>query len=211
MWRESTLNPRVWESGIVATWDTVHYYNDQGAGVGGFGLGQWTNTQEAQGVAWRLRDFYDWTVAQGKDIYNGNTQLDYILYEDVWFNVSHVGSNAQTLTEFLETDSTNLDGLVTDFLANWEGVPGDALELRKQYARRTFEYIRQHKDDDPDTVRWQSSSNYIIPESETLNNALCFYFYFQGYDPGGGPGPGPGPSGKGKKMPLWMMLKRWPY
>lgn len=185
-WRESSLNPNIWESGIVATWDTVHYYDAQGNGVGGYGLGQWTNTQEATGVAWRLRDFYDWTIANGLDITQGNTQLQYILYEDVWFNVSHVGSNAQTLTEFLTTTSTNLDGLVEDFLANWEGVPGDALALRIGWAHQVFDYLREHKDDDPATVSWQSSSNWVLPESETLNNALCYYFYFQGFDPGGG-------------------------
>ena len=187
MWRESTLNPRVWESGIVANWDTVHYYDSQGRGVGGFGLGQWTNTQEAGGViAYRLRDFYDWTIDNGLNIEDGNTQLQYILHENVWFNVSHVGSNAQTLTDFLTTTSTDLDGLTEDFLANWEGVPGDALSERIQHAHDILDYIRAHQNDDPDTIAWQSSSNYIIPESETLNNSLCFYFYFQGFDPGGG-------------------------
>lgn len=206
---ESSLNPKVWESGIVATWDTVHYYNDQGWGVGGFGLGQWTNTRESGGrIAWRLRDFYDWTVAQGKDIYNGNTQLDYIVYENVWFNVSHVGSNAQTLTQFLETTSTNLDGLVEDFLANWEGVPGDQLATRIQYAHEIFDYIRQHENDDPATIAWQASNNYVLPLSETMNNALCYYFYFQGYDPGGDPGPGPGPApGDGSKSKFWLYMR----
>lgn len=183
---ESSLNPNIWESGITASWDTVHYYDQQGNGIGGYGLGQWTNTQEPYGIAWRLRDFYDWTVANSKDITNGNTQLDYMVYEDIWFNVSHVGSNAQTLTEFLTTDSTNLDGLTEDFLANWEGVPGDQLATRIQYAHEIFDYIRQHENDDPALVAWQVSSNWILPLSETLNNALCYYFYFQGFDPGGG-------------------------
>ena len=201
MWRESTLNPRVWESGIPVTWDTVHYYDAQGRGIGGFGLGQWTNTQESSGIAWRLRDFHDWCVANNKDIYSGNTQLDYILYEDIWFNVSHVGSNAQTLQEFLQTDSTNLPGLTEDFLANWEGVPGDALTERIQHAETIIAYIRQHMNDDPSTVHWQSSSDYVIPVNETLNNALCFWFYFQGYDPGPGPSPGSGGSN------FWIYLK----
>ena len=209
MWRESTLNPRVWESGIPVPWDTVHYYDSQGRGIGGFGLGQWTNTQEYSGIAYRLLDFYNWTIANNLDIYNGNTQLQYIVHENVWFNVSHVGSNAQSLTEFLETTSTNLDGLTEDFLANWEGVPGDALAERIQHAHEIFAYIRQNIGVDPESLEWQSSSNYIIPVSETLNNALCYYFYFQGFDPGGDPTPGPTPTPTtSKKMPLWMYLKR---
>ena len=211
---ESSLNPRVWESGVVATWDTVHYYNSQGWGIGGFGLGQWTNTRESSGIAWRLRDYYDWCVSKGYDPYDGNAQLEYIVHENVWFNVSHVGSNAQTLTQFLQTTSTNLDGLVEDFLANWEGVPGDQLATRIQYAHEIFDYIRAHENDDPDTIAWQASTNYILPLSETMNNSLCYWFYFQGYDPGGdpnpptpGPGPDPGPPKKGK-MPLFMYLRR---
>lgn len=211
---ESSLNPKVWESGIPVSWDTVHYYNSQGWGIGGFGLGQWTNTRESGGIAYRLLDFYNWTIANNKDIYNGNTQLDYILYENVWFNVSHVGSNAQTLTQFLETTSTNLDGLVEDFLANWEGVPGDHLSERIQYAHTFLDYFREHADDDHTTLAWQSSSYYIIPLSETMNNSLCYYFYFQGFDPGPGPGPTPPipptPSDF-TKMPIWMYLKRLPF
>lgn len=204
---ESSLNPNIWESNIVCTWDTVHGTNEQGYPYGGYGLGQWTNTVEQGGVvAWRLRDMYDWCVANDKDITNGNTQLEYLVHENVWYNVSHVGSNAQTLTEFLETDSTNLDGLVEDFLANWEGVPGDQLATRIQYAHEIFDYIRAHENDDPDTINWQSSSTWILPLSETLNNALCYYFYFQGYDPGGDP-----TKKKKKGMPLWMMLKRMRY
>ena len=209
MWRESSLNPKVWESGVPATWDTIHYYDQHGWGIGGFGLGQWTNTREASGIAWRLRDFYDWTVANNLDIYDGNTQLQYIVYEDVWYNVSHVGSMAQTLTEFLQTTSVDLAGLTEDFLANWEGVPGNALDERIQHANVVFNYLRAHANDDPDTIAWQSSNNYILPENETLNNALCFYFYFQGYDPGGHPTPPipPAPT-EPHKMPLWMYLRR---
>ena len=219
MWQESSLNPRVWESGIVVPWDTVHYWDSQGRGVGGFGLGQWTNTQESGGIAWRLLDYYNWAIGKGYDPYDGNAQLEYIGIENngrgVWFNISHVGSNAQTYEQFLATDSTNLDGLVEDFLRNWEGgVPGTdiyKLEVRIQHAHDIFAYIRQHENDDPSTIAWQSSSNYIIPVSETLNNSLCFWFYFQGYDPGGDPTPTPTPTTRTGKMPLWMYLKRLPF
>ena len=207
MWRESSLNPNIWESGIPATWGTIHYYNAQGDGVGGYGLGQWTNTREQYGIAWRLRDFHDWCVANNLDITDGYTQLQYILYEDVWFNTSHVGSNAQNLTEFLETTSTDLDGLVVDFLANWEGVPGDALAERQQHARDVLAYLREeipHYDPDTDVILWQGDSDWIIPVADTLHNTLCYYFYFNGYDPG------PAPM-KRKGMPLWMMLRRIPY
>lgn len=214
MWWESVgLNPTVWESNIPANWDTLHYYNQQGYGVGGFGLGQWTNT--GSGDAMRLERMHNWMVANNKDIYNGNDQISYLLVEryngrdeGVWFNSWHTGSNAQTLHEFLETTSTDIDGLTADFLANWEGVPNDHLTERRQYARQILDYIRAHINDDPSTISWQVSSSWQLPVSETLNNALCIYFFLQGYDPGPGPGPTPGTR---KKMPLWMYLKRIPF
>lgn len=199
---ESSLNPNIWESNSPQTWDTI-WNDDAGYGVGGYGLGQWTNVRFSNGtVSWRLRDMHDWCVANNKDITNGNSQLEYLIHENVWFNVSHVGSNAQTLTEFLESNSTNLDGLVEDFLANWEGVPGNQLATRIRYAHDIFDHIRANENVDPSTISWQSSSTWVLPLSETMNNALCYYFYFQGYDPGGGP------SIKKNGMPLWMMLKR---
>lgn len=212
MW-ESHINPTVWQSHIPANWDTIHYTNEQGYGVGGFGLGQWTNT--GSGEAMRLERMHDWMIANNKDIYNGNDQIAYMLYEiyngnvgGVWFNSWHTGSNAQTLHEFLETDSTNLEGLTADFLANWEGVPNDYLAERQQYAREIIAYIRDHINDDPTQVNWQVSNDWILPVSEQFNNCLCVYFFLQGYDPGPGPGPTPG---KSKKMPLWMYLKRIPF
>lgn len=210
---ESSLNPRIWESNIPATWDTVHYYNSQGYGVGGYGLGQWTNTQESSGVSWRLKDMYDWATAQGYSMDDGNAQLEYTLIEPyggrnegVWFNVTHYGSNAQTLRQFMETTSTDLDGLTRDFLANWEGVPDDHLSERQAYAREILAHIRAHINDDPSTIQWQSSTSWILPLSETMNNALCYYFYYQGYDPGPGPGPGPEPTKKKK----WFFLSLKP-
>lgn len=208
---ESSLNPTVWESRIPADWDTLHYFNEQGYGVGGFGLGQWTNT--GSGMAMRLERMHDWMVSNNKDIYSGNDQMSYLLVEryngrdeGIWYNTWHTGSNAQTLYEFLETDSTDLDGLTADFLANWEGVPNDHLSERRQYAHEILDYIRLHINDDQETLNWQVSSDWILPVSETLNNALCIYFFLDGYDPG--PGPSPGTK---KKMPLWMYLRRIPF
>lgn len=209
---ESSLNPTVWESHVAQNWNTMHYYVD-GVGYGGFGLGQWTNTGSGEGM--RLERMHDWMVANNKDIYNGNDQIEYMLYEiyqgqvgGVWYNSWHTGSNAQTLHEFLETSSTDLDGLTADFLANWEGVPNNRLAERRQYAHEILDYIRAHINDDPSQLQWQISSDWTLPVSETLNNALCVYFFLQGYDPGPGPGPTPG---KSKKMPLWMYLKRIPF
>lgn len=214
---ESSMNPNIWESDDPQTWDTMWHRNEHGDGVGGYGLGQWTNT--GAGEAMRLQRMYNWCVANGKDITNGNSQLNYMCVETyngvdggLWYNSYHQGSNAQTLAEFLQTDSTNLDGLVADFLANWEGVPNDHLSERQAYARQNLQYIRDHINDDPSTLQWQTTGTWIIPEAMQLNNVLCTYFYMQGYDPGPGPGPGPGPTPTGRrKMPIWMYLKRLPF
>lgn len=208
--RESGVNPAIWESLIVPsdTFSHVHSRTPEGYGVGGYGFGQLTNTQEQNGVAWRLRDYYDWCVANNHSVTDGNEQMNYIVnVEQVWMNSSSKRGSYTTIQEFLASTSTNLEDLTWDWLACWEGVPGDAFSERYQFALQAYQYIYQHQNDDPNDYSWIQGNFYMSTE-QTLNNVMCMYFYFDGYTPD--PGPGPSPSGSSRKMPFWMYLKS-PY
>lgn len=204
-YRESNLQPGVWESLVVADWDTLHYTDDRGFGVGGYGLGQWTNT--GSGDAMRNLNRHNWMIGAGYQDDDGVGQLAYFIHENIWYytpSLSH--TNTRTLEEFLNTDNTNLRDLVWDFLAFWEGVPGDVYEERVSNAEYYISYLIEHASDDPTQYQWTTENNYQSKE-QSLNNLMCIYFGLNGYVP---PGPGPGPTPtKKKKMPLWFYLRKF--
>ena len=194
--QESGINPGIWE-GLVQPSDTFwHVHTD---GYGGYGLGQLTNTMESAGVAWRLLDYYQWVVSVGYAPYDGNAQLEYYFnVEQVWFNDPVTRGNYTTIQQFLNTSSTNIPDLVWDFLANWEGVPGDHYNDRVNYANTVYSYIQQHYQDNPSSYTWIQGNRNLDPP-ERLNNAMCMYFALQGLPPGPGPGPGPSPAADRKR------------
>lgn len=182
--RESGVNPGIWESLIVPSDTFYHVY--QGDGIGGYGFGQFTNTQESGGIGWRCRDYYLWCVANNKAPDDGSAQMEYILtVERVWYNSSQQRGSYTNIDQFVSSTSTNLNDLVWDWLASWEGVPGDAYQERLTFANKALTHIRQHKDDDPSSYRWVTG-NFYTSESQMLNNVMCMYFYFEGYSPSSG-------------------------
>lgn len=201
--RESTVNPGIWESLIVPS-DSVPWYHVYvvGQGIGGYGLGQWTNWKNPNtgAISWRTKNLYDWLTANGFSPDSGDGQLTYMIYEGVWANSSQTRGNYTSLFEFLNSDSTNLSDLVWDFLANWEGVPGNAFQERLNYATQFYQYIQEHKNDNPNDYSWIAKNGYLT-ESEKLNNVMCMYFYFSNGDPT------PPYVKPINKLPLWMMVR----
>lgn len=193
---ESICNPGVWESqykpllqdGVTINWS--YMYNNN---TGGFGLGQWTNTGSGDGM--RLLRLHNWCVdnnlhGDSQDIQDGylhkenhgEVQLEYFIYENLWFNKSHsqgVIGNYSTLTEFLETDITDIPTLVNDFMLNWEGWDGhvDAhIPVRIEAAEIALEYIQEHYLDNPNDYEWVTLNGYL-PRTQWLNNVMCIYFW----------------------------------
>ena len=208
--RESGVNPGIWESLVVPSDTFYHIY--QYDNIGGYGFGQFTNVEDpvTHVVSWRCRDYYLWCTQNGHATGDGNAQLEYIInVERVWMtdNPSRLGFRTQA--EFWNTTSTDLDNLVYDWLSQWEGVPGDNLAERQQAARRFYQYIYDHRNDNPNDYQW-ISDNFYTSDAQMLNNVMCMYFYLNGFtpDPGPGPGPGPGPTPTGRQMPFWFYLKR---
>ena len=174
-WRESNVNPGIWESLIPMYWDYQYEYTNRG----GYGLGQWTNVGTPYG---RLYNLHTWVTSNGYADGDGNGQLEDILHEDTWYNNGYGRLGFTTLEEFLTSTSTDLPNLVWDFLAQWEGVPGDAYNERLNNAYVCLDYIIQHQNDDPSQYSWISVNNYLS-QSQILNNVMMVYFFFGGYGP----------------------------
>lgn len=170
-WRESGVNPQVWESLIPCAWDFQYDYTNKG----GYGLGQWTNVGTPHGRLWHL---HEWVNENGYEDGDGYGQLEYLLVENVWSNSSQSRLDYSSLAEFLESDSTDLDDLVWDFLANWEGVPGDHYEERCEYAQTVLDYLNEHEHD-TEQFEWIASNTYL-PTSDRLNNAMVIFQYMSG-------------------------------
>lgn len=184
--RESSVNPGIWESKIVPSdpipWYHIYRYDN----IGGYGFGQFTNTSGPGGGGFRCGDYYNWCVANGKSPDDGNAQMDYIVnVERVWYNAPSQRGSYTTIQQFMESTSTNLADLTWDWLASWEGVPGDAYSERYEFAQIAFSYIQQHQNDDPAQYSW-ISGNFYCSQAQMLNNVMCMYFYFQGYTPSTG-------------------------
>lgn len=194
-WQESGVNPGIWESLIPCAWDFQYDFTHKG----GFGVGQWTNYGTSHGRCYNL---HEWVTSNGYADGDGTGQMLFLVHEDYWVNSSHKRGNYTTLSEFLSSTSTDLGTLVWDFLACWEGVAGNAYENRLSHAQTYLNYIRQHMDDDPSQYSWVSANRYLS-EAETLNNVMCVYFHFYGYNID----PKPDPSTWKRSMPVWMMCR----
>lgn len=191
--RESNINPGLWESLRPTSWDHQYAYD----GVGGFGLGQWTNVGTPHGRCWNL---HEWVTSNGYQDGDGNGQLAFIVHEDYWTNSSQKRGNYNNLTEFLQTDSTNLSDLTWDWCACWEGVPGNHFSERLEAAELIYQYFLAHMNDSSLDYTWISKNNYLTWD-EMYNNAMCVLFWMSG---------GaivPPPLAGRKKMPIWMMLR----
>lgn len=196
--RESGVNPGIWESLTPTTWD--HEYNYDG--IGGFGLGQWTNVGTPYGRCYNL---HEWVTSNGYVDGDGNGQLAFLIHENYWTDSNSIFGYA-TLTDFLSSTSTDIDALTAEFLACWEGVPGNALEERQQAARAFYSYIDAHKTEPSSSWNWTSGNFYLgYLSNDQYANVMCAYWFLNGYVPPG-PGPAPGPK-KRKGMPIWMMIR----
>lgn len=177
--RESGVNPGIWESLIPCAWNYQYEYT----GKGGYGLGQWTNVGTTDGRLWRL---HSWVTQNGYGDGSGPGQIAYIPVEGYWNgNYNGTGDNAQTrgsygsLSAYLNSDSTNIADLVWDFLANWEGVPGDNYNERLGYAQNFLAYLQEHSGE---SGSWTSRNNYLST-SEMNNNVLAIYNLLSGEIP----------------------------
>lgn len=171
-WRESTIN-----SGLTEV------------GGGGYGIFQWTGT--------RRNSLEDWLTNNGYTIDSPIGQLQYLIVEDSWQGTF---KGISSLSDFLNSTSTDISMLTEAFMTCWEipGVP--ELQQRIEYANRCYNYIQAHAND-TNITEWYTTTRYLT-ENQTLNNAVLMYRY---YSAGGGGG---GTSHRGNKLPIWLMCRR---
>ena len=189
---ESTVNPGIWETLIPSQFDHEYEYD----GIGGYGLGQWTNVGTSHGRLWNL---YQYALANSADPSDGGIQLKFMLEENYWANSPDSRGDYNTLQDFLESDeSAELEDLVWDFMINWEGV-NTRYEDRVDAAEDYLDYILEHLTDDPKDYLWISKNEYLTL-GEQYNNVMCLYFWLIGDAP-------LPPRRIRKGMPVWMMCK----
>lgn len=172
-WRESTINPGINE-----------------VGGGGFGIFQWTGG--------RRDSLEQWLSNNGYSMSDGNGQLQYLIVEDDWQGTFN---GISTLSEFLNSTSTDIPMLTEAFMECWErpGVP--ELDERIQRATQCYNYILSHANDTSINM-WYTSNTYLT-EQQSLNNAVMLYRY---YSAGGGGG---GTSYRTRRLPVWFITRRF--
>lgn len=209
-WGESSINPAIYESlykfdGWEYTWKKVG-----NKGTGGYGLGQWTNTGgDSHGRLYKLNQYL---TGRGLSMSDLQGQLDYITVENVW----HKGTSYQkavpydTLSDFLNSSSTDLDSLTEAWMYCWEGIKTSDITNRKGYAKTCYDYITAHSTDPTPTYYY---GNRFLSNDERKNNALAVYKMFNGtpVDPNPDEPSKPDdpfvPAEKKKGMPVWMMVR----
>lgn len=178
-WRESHVNPG---------------FDEEGSGTG-WGLFQWTDNP--RDGTYRRRDFETWCTQNGFAFDDPYAQLQYLTVENFWQG-SYGGISS--LTEFLESQSTDITMLVTAWLRCWEIARVEALDERIAFANSAMLYISAHAQD-TSIIEWYSGQRYLT-EAEALHNSVLLYRYLSA---GGGGGGTIGEADKG--MPLWMKIR----
>ena len=158
-WQESTINPGIWENLTV--------------GAPGYGLGQWTDNYETT----RRTALFNWLDANGYDRDSGEGQLQFLIYENVWNKYGGgVESDFNTLEQFLNSGSTNIDYLTLEFMHHWEGIEDGTGQTRIQFAYEVYDYLIN---DDGVRFPWYSSNSYNETYKALDNSLLIMDFFLE--------------------------------
>ena len=186
-WQESTVNPGIWENLTE--------------NAPGYGLGQWTDNPSIG--LYRRTDLFNYLETNGYSLDDGNAQLQYLILENSWVPTgAGYQSDYDTLTEFLESTSTNLSDLVYEFFHHWEGIDDGTGNVRLQFAEELIDNV--FPDDDGTRNPWYKG-NFYLTRSQAKSNALLIKDFLMGTTP---PVPPiPPHTRKRKGLPVWLMYK----
>ena len=163
-YQESTVNPGIWENLTV--------------GAPGFGLGQWTDNPPQ---VMRRTALFNWLDANGYSRDSGPGQLRFLVYENSWLTTGPGGvvSRFTSLTDFLGSQSTDLQMLTEEFYHHWEGIEDGTLQIRYNFA---LDAVDAFSNDDGTRWPWYSSNSYnsVI---YAKRNSLLIKDYFLGDSP----------------------------
>ncbi len=171
-WVDSHINP------------TLVDYDEQT-----LGLFQWYGTSNVAMQGWLTAEGYSHTDPEG--------QLLWLIHEDKWNGQLY---NITSLSEFLHSQSTNIDQLTEAFYLCWEGMPGNLAE-RQQFAREALAYIVNNAQDSTINMWYTTPMKYLTRE-QAWNNAVMMYRFLTAGGGGGGT-----PTDAKKKKKIWMWIR----
>ena len=163
-YQESTVNPGIWE-GL-----------DEYASTGGFGLGQWTDNPP---VVMRRMALWNWMTEHGYPIDSGQGQLEFLIAEDIWIPNLIQPSSYATLTDYLNSTSTNLSALVYEFMYHWEGINDSSYNNRYSWASAMLPIFQSSL---AERRPW-TTGNFYCDNTQATFNSLLVYDFFMGTTP----------------------------
>ena len=195
-YHESNINPGIFQNLHVVP------LTDNNAS-GGYGLGQWTNNPNT-GVT-RRTELVNWLRANNYGDDSGEGQLEFFIYEDVWYSTQEAADFAD-LSDFLYTDVSDIELLTHAFNIGWEGIHDSSWNVRVEYAYDCYNYILSHAQDS--SINSWYIGNEWLTQNKILNNAVMVYRYLSN-ESGSGGGGGGGTVTNATHMPIWFALRRW--
>ena len=154
------------------------------------GLFQWHGTRKIAMEGWLTAEGYSHTDPEG--------QLLWLIHEDHWSGQLY---NITSLSEFLHSQSTNIDELTEAFWVCWEGIQTMYLEDRQQFAREALAYIVNNAQDTSINM-WYTIPMQYLSREQAWNNAVMMYRLLSAGGGGGGT-----PTDAKKKKKLWMWIR----
>ena len=189
-WRESTVNPGIWESLTV--------------GAPGYGLGQWTDLPQ-YGLT-RRTQLFNWLTANSYTQDSGVGQLEYLVYEDYWTpNQQWHTSAYPTMSDFFASTSTSVSDLTEEWMWHWEGINDSSLSIRVNAAN---DFLALFQNDPGTRDAWRASNAYLSMNQAKQNALLIMDWFLGSTPPPPGPGPGPSPSDAPDFIKLFMAHRK---
>ena len=206
-WYESTINPSA--KGVSIPQDH------------GYGLFMWTDWT-GENPFFIGQAMKDWMQEQGYETWeDGDGQVLCALADDLstgtmWTptpipEYSYTNALYPDMQSWIESDDKDdVEEMCLEWFLHWESpnsldIFNSTWAMRRDYAQRFYEYIKEHANDDSIT-EWiyNDESNFLTLE-QSYNNAVMMYRIASA---GGGGG---GRKTQRKKMPIMMMLRkrRW--
>ena len=160
-WQESTVNPGIWENLTVD--------------APGYGLGQWTDNAQTS----RKTALFNYLDNNGYARDSGEGQLNFLVYEDLWIPSLIQQSAYNTLTDYFNSQSTNITDLVHEFMYHWEGINDGSDQTRIDFANRCYNIFVY---DEGTRYPW-TAGNFYNSERDALRNCLLIKDFFTGSTP----------------------------
>ena len=127
----------------------------------GIGLGQWTGP--------RSKALFDYAKEKNKDLFSFNLQVDFMVNVDT----------RKAVFKTCATFSGSIEASSDKFLAEWEGVPGNATQARRTYARQYYAIVQDALKEDTSSSGGSSggssSSTVVGPiQQSDIKNSATF-------------------------------------